>query len=1232
VTNTDRQEARTKVRPLRCFAACSLIAIICGCDLLNRTGSLAAESLPPGALINVDGVDTGYLTPHTFDDLQTGVHTVELSLAGYAPWGPTPVQIITDQTTKITAAFQFATGLLPLPNDIYANLPVSVPSGDVGNLPIGADLSANMPEPGFQGFTQGSCVGWATAYAIKTYHERLERDWSLTDQSHLMSPAFIYNQIKQDNCESGAFIIDGLNLLQGIGCATLESMPYDPNDCSDIPGASVLEEAQLYRIRDWSRVDQGSQSIVKGFLANNGQPVVVALKVFWDLQLLNSQNEVYDDINGDYLGSQAVVLVGYSDSIGAFKFINSWGTGWGDGGYGWLSYDIFLSVVTEAYVAHDAISGAPEMNVLHTTYAIPDGTGNYDFGTVAAGASRSVTFTIENLGDADLELNGSPRVEISGTDLAAFSVTTQPSSPVAANGSVSFQLAFDPSSTGSKSATISIVSNDTDESPYDFTATGICASQPAPDINVTQGSTDIPDGIGSFDFGTVTAGASQSVTFTIENLGDADLELNGSPRVAISGTDLAAFSVTTQPDSPVAENASVSFQLAFDPSSTGSKSATITIVSNDIDESPYDFALVGTTPPTAPANVAAGDGLSVLHTRIEWDIVTGASHYRVFRNSSDDSVGSSAISSWQTISFFEDVTADSGSSYYYWVRAATDYAGNLFSDLGGPDIGWRSIPAPDNVGATDGIFASSITVTWDSAAGASHYQVFRDTASDVSTSIPVSGWQTSRSFLDTAVTPATTYFYWVRAAASISGEKASAMSSSDEGWIGLNPPPGVTATDGTSVSAVSINWDTVSGANYYRVYRNASSNSSGAVAITSWTTAAEYYDSTATAGITYYYWVKAAIDGSGTRPSGYSGSDSGWRELGPPSGVTATDGTSVSAVSIDWDTVSGANYYCVYRNTSSSSSGAVAITSWTTAAEYYDSTATAGITYYYWVKTAIDGSGTRPSSYSGSDSGWRELGPPSGVTATDGTSVSHVSIDWDTVSGANYYRVYRNTSSSSSGAAAITSWTNATAYDDSTAIAGTTYYYWVKAAIDTSGTRSSDFGSSNTGKRLVYLEFDFNATGITLDTNYSEFYDVEFWLDDGSGELGERSWHGKSFAGLVMWTPLGNDDNWLWPSKPGGSGLQVDPNCTSVRVEIRATLESATGSGGLSALTNRLSTKIPFSVGDSIWYVDSVSLGQSFIHDSPTYTRFMVRYDDTGGTLWEYGTVLDLVRFEFYGW
>ena len=46
-------------------------------------------------------------------------------------------------------------------------------------------------------------------------------------------------------------------------------------------------------------------------------------------------------------------MVGYDDDRHLFKFKNSWGTGWGDNGYGYLSYRYIDELLWSAWVAKD---------------------------------------------------------------------------------------------------------------------------------------------------------------------------------------------------------------------------------------------------------------------------------------------------------------------------------------------------------------------------------------------------------------------------------------------------------------------------------------------------------------------------------------------------------------------------------------------------------------------------------------------------------------------------------------------------------------------------------------------------------------------------------------------------------------------------------------------------------------------------------------------------------------
>ena len=99
------------------------------------------------------------------------------------------------------------------------------------------------------------------------------------------------------------------------------------------------------------------------------------------------------------------------------------------------------------------------------------------------------------------------------------------------------------------------------------------------------------------------------------------------------------------------------------------------------------------------------------------------------------------------------------------------------------------------------------------------------------------------------------------------------------------------------------------------------------------------------------------------------------------------------------------------------------------------------------------------------------LPSPTAVTATKGTYSSFVRVTWNGVTDATNYDLFRSTTNNSSGAAlSYSAGSGVTSFDDAAAVAGTTYYYWVKARqvmngnlIATSGFSASDSGYRGAG-------------------------------------------------------------------------------------------------------------------------------------------------------------------------
>ncbi|NJL75809.1 MAG: T9SS type A sorting domain-containing protein [Saprospiraceae bacterium] len=100
-------------------------------------------------------------------------------------------------------------------------------------------------------------------------------------------------------------------------------------------------------------------------------------------------------------------------------------------------------------------------------------------------------------------------------------------------------------------------------------------------------------------------------------------------------------------------------------------------------------------------------------------------------------------------------------------------------------------------------------------------------------------------------------------------------------------PTNISATDGTYSDKVRVTWSGTAG-NFFRVYRNTSNNSATAVALSAWQTATTYDDLSAVLSTTYYYWLKAATDGTGNNSSAFSSFDTGFSESCTPAEVNLT--------------------------------------------------------------------------------------------------------------------------------------------------------------------------------------------------------------------------------------------------------------------------------------------------------------------------------------------------------
>lgn len=487
------------------------------------------------------------------------------------------------------------------------------------------------------------------------------------------------------------------------------------------------------------------------------------------------------------------------------------------------------------------------------------------------------------------------------------------------------------------------------------------------------------------------------------------------------------------------------------------------------DSDTWDAVLInvgGCVNPPAPTGVVSVNFDFCDRNRLTWTDIPAATSYQVWRSTTNDSA-TATLRTTTASATYDDLTALVGTVYYYWVKAVYPCGTSGFSAVA--DGERNSTPsAPTNVNATDGLGCGAVTVSWTSAARATGYRIYRATVNSSGSAVQIAT-DTASPYVDNTAIGAIQYYYWVRAEndCGISGFSLSNAGSTDTtpGTV-----TGVSATDDTSCTSVNVTWNAHLFADSYNVYRSTINNTAFAALVGN-VGSTNYFDVTAVAGTTYYYWVKPVNDcGVGAN---FSASNAGRRRTLPaaaPTGLVASDATNTcpSAITLTWNSVTNADFYRVYRNTVNDPNTSTLIAN-VFGTNYSDATAAASTVYFYWVRSA-NSCGTA-AAFSTSDQGSRGGAPtaPTTVTASDGTTCQSVTVAWThPLTGINF-RIYRNTVNNILGAVQIGTDT-ASPYIDNTVVGTTTYFYWVRAETECG---LSGYSLPNSG---------FAGSGVFIDT------------------------------------------------------------------------------------------------------------------------------------------------------
>lgn len=147
------------------------------------------------------------------------------------------------------------------------------------------------------------------------------------------------------NQDAGATTLrDACKVLTKTGACRESLWPYKQNLLTQRPSSVAYTEAAKHKVPLYYALQQSAYEL-KRCLAN-GYPFMFGVVVYGSFMDEAAGATGIIPMPGMFEsteGGHAILCVGYDDHKQLFKFQNSWGTGWGDRGYGYLPYHYMLN-------------------------------------------------------------------------------------------------------------------------------------------------------------------------------------------------------------------------------------------------------------------------------------------------------------------------------------------------------------------------------------------------------------------------------------------------------------------------------------------------------------------------------------------------------------------------------------------------------------------------------------------------------------------------------------------------------------------------------------------------------------------------------------------------------------------------------------------------------------------------------------------------------------------------